>query len=115
MMLASVGCLAAVATANAQDAKAGASIATLCIGCHGIPGYQSSFPDDHKVPMSSGQSAKYLASSLAAYKKGERKHPTMRAIAGSLTDQDMADLAAYYESHGAGAKAPPKAVREPTA
>jgi cytochrome c553 len=36
-----------------------------------------------------------------AYKKGERKHPTMRAIAASLTEQDMADLSAYYEKHGA--------------
>ncbi|NCX51247.1 MAG: cytochrome c, partial [Burkholderiaceae bacterium] len=35
---------------------------------------------------------------LKAYKSGERKHPTMRAIAGSLTDQDMADLAAYYSA-----------------
>ena len=43
------------------------------------------------------RSAKYIVASLAAYKKGDRKHPTMRAIATSLTDQDMADLAAYYE------------------
>jgi cytochrome c553 len=48
--------------------------------------------------MISGQSAKYIESALAAYKKGDRSHPTMRAIAGSLSDQDMADLAAYYGS-----------------
>ena len=46
--------------------------------------------------MIAGQSAKYIENSLQAYKKGERSHPTMRAIAGSLSDQDMADLAAYY-------------------
>ena len=83
--------------AQAQDAKAGEKKAAMCIGCHGIPGYQASFPEIYKVPMIAGQGAKYIASSLAAYKKGDRKHPTMRAIATSLTDQDMADLAAYYE------------------
>ncbi|MCX7274904.1 MAG: hypothetical protein NTV19_17445 [Burkholderiales bacterium] len=50
----------------------------------------------YRVPMIAGQSAKYIENSLQAYKKGERSHPTMRAIAGSLSDQDMADLAAYY-------------------
>jgi cytochrome c553 len=83
-------------TAAAQDAKAGEKKAAMCIGCHGIPGYQASFPEVHKVPMISGQSAKYISSALASYKKNERKHPTMRAIAASLSDQDMADLGAFY-------------------
>jgi cytochrome c553 len=82
--------------AAAQDARAGEKKAAMCIGCHSIPGYQASFPEVHKVPMISGQSAKYIASALTAYKKGERKHPTMRAIAASLNDQDMADLAAFF-------------------
>jgi cytochrome c553 len=69
----------------------------MCIGCHGIPGYQASFPEVHKVPMIAGQGAKYVIAALGEYKKGERKHPTMRAIAAPLTDQDMADLAAWYE------------------
>jgi cytochrome c553 len=80
----------------AQDAKAGEKKAAMCIGCHGIPGYQASFPEVHKVPMISGQNEKFIVSALAAYKKGERKHPTMRAIATSLSDQDMADLAKFY-------------------
>ena len=95
-------------TANAQDAKgevkgdvqAGERKIAMCIGCHGIVGYQASFPEIYKVPKISGQGAKYIVSALNAYKKGERKHPTMRGIAESLTDQDMADLAAYYEKHG---------------
>ena len=87
-------------SASAQDAKAGEKKAAMCIGCHGIPGYQASFPEIHKVPMISGQSAKYIVGALAAYKKGERKHPTMKAIAGSLSDQDMADLGAFYEANG---------------
>jgi cytochrome c553 len=86
--------------ALAQDAKAGEKKAAMCIGCHGIPGYQASFPEVHRVPMISGQNAKYIGAALAAYKKGDRKHPTMRSIAGSLSDQDMADLAAFYETHG---------------
>ncbi len=84
----------------AQDAKAGEGKAQLCIGCHGIAGYQASFPEIHKVPMISGQSAPYIVSALAAYKKGDRLHPTMRGIAVALSDQDMADLAAFYESQG---------------
>lgn len=86
-----------VGAAQAQDAKAGAGKAAMCIGCHSIPGYQSSFPEVHKVPMIAGQGAKYIVAALNAYKKGERKHPTMRGIAESLSEQDMADLAAYYE------------------
>jgi cytochrome c553 len=89
-----------VTAAQAQDAKAGEKKAAMCIGCHGIPGYQASFPEIHKVPMISGQTGKYIVAALNAYKKGERKHPTMKGIAASLTDQDMADLGAFYETHG---------------
>ncbi len=88
-------------SAHAQgDAKAGQAINAMCIGCHGIKGYQASFPEVYKVPMISGQSAKYIESALNAYKKGERRHPTMRSIAATLTDKNMADLAAYYSQHG---------------
>jgi len=85
----------------------------MCIGCHGIVGYQASFPEVYRVPMISGQGAKYIASSLNAYKKGERKHPTMRGIAESLTDQDIADISAYYATHGAP-QAAPETVKEAT-
>ena len=52
------------------------------------------------MPAISGQNAKYIVAALGAYKKGERKHPTMHAVAMSLTEQDIADLAAYYSTHG---------------
>ena len=91
--------------AAAQDAAAGEKKAAMCIGCHGIPGYQASFPEVHKVPMIAGQNAKYLVNALAAYKKGDRKHPTMRGIAVTLSDNDMADLAAFYEQQPKGAVA----------
>lgn len=92
-------------TAHAQETKPGDPVAAkkkvaMCIGCHGIVGYQASFPEIHKVPMISGQSAKYIVAALNGYKKGERKHPTMRGIAASLSDQDIADVAAYYEADG---------------
>lgn len=82
------------------DAKAGEQKIAMCIGCHSIHGYKASFPEVYRVPMISGQNAQYIVSSLIAYKKGERKHPTMRGISESLSDQDMADLGAYYEQHG---------------
>lgn len=107
------------AFSHAQEAKgnveAGKQKIAMCIGCHGIPGYQASFPEVHRVPMISGQNAKYIAAALVAYQKGERKHPTMRGVATSLTDQDIADMAAYYEQHGkTGAELPAKPAREPS-
>ncbi len=97
------------------DAKAGETKNSMCIGCHGIKSYQNSFPEVYKVPMISGQNAKYLASALTAYKKGERKHPSMRGIAETLTEQDIADLAAYYSASGvvAGFELPAKPTSEP--
>ncbi|WP_194721074.1 c-type cytochrome [Noviherbaspirillum malthae] len=76
--------------------KAAENKVAMCIGCHGIPGYKATFPEVYQVPMIGGQSAKYIESALNAYKKGERKHPSMRGIAAGLTDQDIADVAAYY-------------------
>lgn len=97
------------------DPQAGAKKIAMCIGCHGIPGYQASFPEVHKVPMISGQGARYIASALEAYKKGERRHPTMRGIADSLSEQDIADVAAYYAGHGKQAEVPARPAREPGA
>ena len=82
------------------DVQAGEKKIAMCIGCHGIHGYQASFPVVYKVPKISGQTASYIVSALNAYKKGERRHPSMRAVATTLSDQDMADLAAYYQQHG---------------
>jgi cytochrome c553 len=99
---------AQAAKPGAGSAAAGQKKAAMCIGCHGIAGYQATFPEVHKVPMISGQNAAYIAASLTAYKKGDRKHPTMRGIAVSLGDQDIADLASFYEQQpGQAAAAPP--------
>ena len=89
------------AMAQTADIAAGHNAAAMCIGCHGIQGYQASFPEVYKVPKISGQNKEYIAASLNAYKKGERKHPTMRGIAGPLSDGEIANLAAFYEQDGA--------------
>jgi cytochrome c553 len=120
-LLTTIVTLAALGSATlsvqAQDVKASAQAgekkAALCIGCHGIPGYQASFPEIHKVPMISGQGAKYIVSALNAYKKGERKHPTMKVVAATLSEQDMADLGAFYEEQGKQAAASTKAAPQP--
>ena len=101
LLLALVAASFTATTAHAQDAAAGAKKADMCIGCHGIHGYQASFPEVYKVPKIAGQGAKYIVASLTAYKKGERRHPSMRGVSGSLSDKDMADLGAYYEQLGA--------------
>jgi cytochrome c553 len=87
-------------TAHAQDAQRGATKVQMCIGCHGIVGYQADFPQVYKVPKIAGQDAKYIGAALTAYRSGDRKHPTMRSVAASLTDQDIADIAAYYAKLG---------------
>ena len=106
------------AISHAQEAKgdveAGKQKIAMCIGCHGIPGYQASFPEVHKVPMISGQSGKYIAAALVAYQKGDRKHPTMRGIAETLSEQDIADVSAYYEQHGKAVELAAKPKREPS-
>jgi cytochrome c553 len=90
----------------AGDVSAGQKKAAMCIGCHGIHGYQASFPQVHKVPMVSGQNAGYIASALLAYQKGDRRHPTMQSVAASLGEQDIADLSAFYAQHANVAPVP---------
>jgi len=86
-------------TGNAEAAKGKIS---MCIGCHGISMYKTAFPEVYSVPKIAGQSPDYIVKALQEYRAGDRSHPTMRGIARGLTDQDMADVAAYY---GAMAKA----------
>ena len=91
--------------ASAQDkkgapaAKAGQRMENahaMCIGCHGIPGYKTAFPDVYHVPKIAGQQPGYIVNALKAYKSGERSHPSMRGIAASLSEEDMKQLADYY-------------------
>jgi cytochrome c553 len=86
---------------NAEAAKGKIS---MCIGCHGIPMYRTVFPEVYSVPMIGGQSPDYIVKALQAYRSGDRSHPSMRGIARGLSDQDMADVAAYYGGAGKAAK-----------
>jgi cytochrome c553 len=76
--------------------KAAPSKIEQCIGCHGIPNYKTAFPEVYQVPMIGGQSAKYIEAALKAYRKGDRNHPQMTPMAKVMSDQDIADVAAYY-------------------
>lgn len=91
--------LAWPAAAQTQgNADAGRAKSSTCVGCHNIPGYKTAFPAVYSVPRLDGQHAAYIVSALRAYKSGERLHPSMRAIAAALSDQDMANLAAFYST-----------------
>lgn len=105
--ISALGALVLAATfANSAAAQEGPGVghsggkAAMCIGCHGIPGYKMAYPHVYHVPMIAGQNPKYIENALKAYQSGERKHPTMRSIAISLSDKDIAELAAYYGGEG---------------
>ena len=78
------------------DPNKGAQKVAMCQGCHGIVGWRTAFPEVYRVPKLSGQSPQYIVLALKQYKSGDRGHPTMKAIAASLSDDDMANIAAYY-------------------
>ena len=84
------------AAAPAGDPAAGQRKTQMCAGCHGIPGWRTAYPEVYGVPKIGGQHPAYIVKALQAYKSGDRGHPTMKAIAASLSEKDMADLAAYY-------------------
>ena len=86
-------------TLAAGDVEAGKVKSYTCTGCHGIPGYKNVYPTFH-VPKIGGQNAAYLESALKAYRAGERDHSTMDLQAESLSDEDIADIAAYFASLG---------------
>ncbi len=81
------------------DPTAGRKKATTCLGCHAVEGYRNSYPS-YRVPKLGGQKASYIVAALKAYKNGERSHPTMRAQAAYLSEQDMQDIAAYFAEAG---------------
>ena len=80
--------------AGAGDARAGRQKLTTCQGCHGLDGLSK----NPESPNLAGQIESYLVRSLAAYKSGERKNESMNIVAKDLSDEDIADVAAYYAS-----------------
>ena len=80
------------------DSIAGRNKISMCVGCHGIKDYKTAFPKTYRVPKIAGQRNEYIVSALKAYRSGERNHPSMMAVASSMTDQDIADVAAFYST-----------------
>ena len=99
--LLSAACLAlalvSLPVAAKGDAEKGKALFYTCTGCHGIADYKNAYPT-YRVPKVGGQNEQYLIGALNSYKKGERPHPTMRAQGEGLSDQDIADVAAYLSS-----------------
>lgn len=90
---------AALPAAAEGSAERGEKLAYTCLGCHGIEGYRNAYPS-YRVPKLGGQKAAYLATAIQGYRDGTRAHPTMKAQASSLSDQQIEDLAAYLASIG---------------
>jgi cytochrome c553 len=95
-IVAACAALSAHAEGNAAEGKV---LAYTCHGCHGVPNYKNAYPN-YSVPKLGAQNADYIVASLKAYASGERSHPTMHAHAATLSDQDRADIAAYFQSEG---------------
>ena len=83
-----------VQTAMAGDAAAGKSRAAACAACHGAAGISA----NGMWPNLAGQKEIYLISQLKAFRDGQRKNPMMAPMAAGLSDDDIANLAAYYSS-----------------
>jgi cytochrome c553 len=93
-LLGVLGVLVLSASTAQADAAAGRQKAQQCQACHGIDGV-GKMPD---VPNIGGESADYLTRQLENFRSGERKHEQMSIIAASLSDADIADVAAWYSS-----------------
>jgi cytochrome c553 len=100
-MIAATGAASSFAQTKG-DVTAAKEKIQMCQGCHGIEGWRTAYPEVYKVPRIGGQHQAYIVSALKAYKSGERAHPSMRAIAATLSEQDMADLAAFYATSKSG-------------
>lgn len=93
-VLAAFALTVAASAHAAGDVEAGRIKANTCMGCHGIPNYNNAYPT-YRVPRLGGQHPEYIVAALKEYRSNNRPHPTMRAQASSLSDQDIDDIAAY--------------------
>ena len=97
MLVATFGLAVPLVSQAEGDAAAGAQKAYTCLGCHGVKHYVNTYPTYH-VPKIAGQHEAYLVAALKAYRSKSRPHMSMQANAGLLSDQDIADIAAYFSS-----------------
>lgn len=94
--------LACATSALAQDAKSGRDKAQQCSLCHGELGIANA----PNAPNLAGENAAYVSAQLKAFRAGDRKHHQMTIIASGLSDEDIADLAAWYAAISVEATAP---------
>jgi len=113
VLVAAVVCSGVVSTSVvAQEAAAGGNaqkgkqLSYTCLGCHGVDGYKNAYPN-YSVPELEGQRPEYIATALKEYRDGDRAHLTMHSQASSLSDQDIADVAAYFAGKPLTADAKP--------
>jgi cytochrome c553 len=97
-----VGMMTMDRTASAADAKLGKAKSQPCSVCHGATG-MSTLPD---APNLAGQPEIYLSNQLRSYRSGERRHEVMSLVAKALSDDDIANLAAWFSSIRIEAKPP---------
>ncbi|HEX9852093.1 MAG TPA: c-type cytochrome [Woeseiaceae bacterium] len=100
LILLQAGVLLAQPVRAEDDAGQGSVLSYTCMGCHGIEGYRNAYPS-YRVPRLGGQKSAYIKSALIAYRNGDRPHRTMQAQGGSLSDEDIDQLATWFESTGA--------------
>lgn len=93
-LIAAVAVFAIAGSVQAADVAAGKAKAAMCASCHGANGI-SAIPT---YPNLAGQKSAYTAKQLKDFKSGARKDPTMQAMVASLSDADIENIAAYYES-----------------
>jgi cytochrome c553 len=94
LLLVALGVAGAVqAKGNAEKGKEKAT--QVCSACHGAEGNKPSAPDQ---PILAGQHYDYLVKALSDYKTGKRANPIMKGFAGTLSKQDIEDLAAWFAS-----------------
>ena len=111
VLIAAGALVLAASPAAAQDPEAGRRVAGMCRTCHGLDGY-AQIPI---APHIGGEPADYIEGQLRAFRSGARQHEMMSVGAGSLSDQQIADVAAWYAAHGATAELTPDSADAPEA
>jgi len=96
------------------DAERGKALSYTCLGCHGVEGYKNAYPN-YSVPELEGQHPEYLAAALQGYRDGDRAHLTMHSQASTLSDQDIADIVAYFAGKPLTPDAKPQGTLPPVA
>jgi cytochrome c553 len=102
-LLLGLGGVLLAGAALAQDLEAGRQVANMCRTCHGLDG-KAAMP---VAPSIAGEPAAYLAAQLDAFRSGARQQEMMSVVAAGLSDQQIADVAAWYAAQTAAAVPPP--------